>query len=376
MNKAIFAAMKWTAHGTKPLLSAFDTAWVTRGDMPVAAFPNLGDLFAPDAVATLREEILGHCQRAYRAESYIVRRSVTRLPPKLTDGSAAELRHLQRSEDGLRYFDPVSLYSDNIQSTEGLLSVLKRVATLEEIGDEKSPKFGHYSFVLCDVSIFWSLFRFMHAYDGLDLYRLNVFLLFGPWHAYMYAFQCLWDTFRETFLSSAFYALFPTEKLFLRPRLQQNAVFFMWAHLSYPMFQEQLSDAIKACAVHMLAEDQKVLDPELVAADPMHISWRSRYIHLCNLRVLFDFMIPTVLDYGALLKTPDGQQFLEAQSRLFLLYLMCGTTGGRPYRHAMLCYMLMWKYWQRSNMPLCKTFMQSPTFFSEESGEIALSCLA
>ncbi len=126
----------------------------------------------------------------------------------------------------------------------------------------------------------------------------------------------------------------------------------------------------------MLASDLEWCEEKLPEEAVAAASWRSRYTHLVNLRTLFDFCIPVVFDYGATLKSPDGKAFAAAQLNLFALYLLCDTTGGRPYRHAMLVYLLLSRYWQRHNFPLAQVFTSFPTFFSEESGEIALSCLA
>lgn len=375
INKSIFCSMKWTAHGTKTSPSAFNTSWIVKDGLPVPAFPELDVLFDQERVAQLRAAILDGFCLDYRSNSYIVQANITRLPPKAMHGTLTELQHLQRSADGLRYFDPVAIYQDDIQSTQGLLSVLNRVAQLEGIGDIDSAHLGHYSHILCDVTIFWSIFRFMHAYRGLSFLRLNLFLVFGPWHSYMYGFQILWDTFRDTFLASAFQCLFPNDNLFFRPKLQQSATFFMWLHLSYPRFSAELDTALNFCALQLMATDLQYCE-EVMPTDEEVRRWRSRYVHLLNLRALFQYCIPVVFDYGATLKQPDGKVFLKAQYNLFAMNLMCKTNGSRSYRYGMLVYQLMFLYWQAHEMPFCDAFFNSPTFFSEESGEIALSCLA
>ncbi len=111
---------------------------------------------------------------------------VVAIGPKVTLFNEKLLDYLRTSADGLRYFDPVALYTDDIQCTQGLLTVLRRVAQMEGVGDMESAKLGHYSYILCDVTIFWQLFRFLHAYRGLPYYRLNICLIFGPWHAYIW----------------------------------------------------------------------------------------------------------------------------------------------------------------------------------------------
>jgi hypothetical protein len=50
--------------------------------------------------------------------------------------------------------------------------------------------------------------------------------------------------------------------------------------------------------------------------------------------------------------------------------------GATLYQRVLLVFVRHLEYWEEHNMPIYDLFSQNPTFFSEESGEIALSVLA
>src|SRR6185437_10252110 len=84
-----------------------------------------------------------------------------------------------------------------------------------------------------------------------------------------------------------------------------------------------------------------------------------------------EFSIPAVQDYGAALKLNDWDQFKRCYYRLFLFFCLCTT----DYQRTMYVNLIMMEYWQEKKLPLMDMLGQNPTFFSEESGEIALSML-
>src|SRR5689334_13957014 len=94
-----------------------------------------------------------------------------------------------------RCFSPVDIYGDNVNSTDGLLRVLRVVQHMEGFGLLDHPRAGHYSLLLVDVSLFWRLFRLLYSYSGLSPIRHDLFLCFGFWHAYAYAHVALWNQF-------------------------------------------------------------------------------------------------------------------------------------------------------------------------------------
>ena len=53
----------------------------------------------------------------------------------------------------------------------------------------------------------------------------------------------------------------------------------------------------------------------------------SKHIHLSNLRYLFEYVIPTILDYGGLLKSNDYAGFRRSLLRLMRFYFTCEQKG-------------------------------------------------
>src|SRR5215467_9693278 len=121
----------------------------------------------------------------------------------------------------LRSFHPVDIYADNVNSTEGLLRVLRRVQEIEGFGLLEHDRTGCYSLLLVDVSIYWRLFRLLYSYSGLAPIRHDLFLGFGFWHTYSYAHvPCGMSSDCQTLLD--------------RPKLIQSTTFLVWMRLAYP----------------------------------------------------------------------------------------------------------------------------------------------
>jgi hypothetical protein len=94
-----------------------------------------------------------------------------------------------------------------------------------------------------------------------------------------------------------------------------------------------------------------------------------------NLYVLIEFVIPVLQDYGCALKQSSFDQFDQCYKKLMLLYLLCTSKGAHVYQMTMLVYDHIVEYWKEMGLPIWKVLSSSPTFFSEESGEVALSTL-
>ena len=62
----------------------------------------------------------------------------------------------------------------------------------------------------------------------------------------------------------------------------------------------------------------------------------SRYIHLTNLLYLFEYVLPTILDYGVLLKSNDYDGFRRSLLRLMRFYFTC-EQKGITYRFLTFC---------------------------------------
>ena len=128
-----------------------------------------------------------------------------------------------------------------------------------------------------------------------------MFLFLGPWHTYMYSHVCVWSEFRSSFLASVFFALFPNQNLFFRPRLLMLRTFFCWLRAAYPHFRSQLLSSLNILKHLALIYDveytialksKKVLKTNI---------YKMRYIQLHNLLYLFEFVLPAI-GYGSALK--------------------------------------------------------------------------
>src|SRR5262245_6017065 len=104
---------------------------------------------------------------------------------------------------------------------------------------------------------------------------------------------------------------------------------------------------------------------------------RSFYIHLLNLRSLFEFCIPAIQDYGVSLKSNHWPFFRSSYRRLLRFFLSCSTRGVSGYQASMLMFSLLEQHWaQTPDFCISRLFRDSHSTFSEESGDIALSLLA
>ena len=82
----------------------------------------------------------------------MVVRDVKRIPLKIVDANdELEQVHLESSCDGLRFFRPVDIYSDNVVHAQGLLAVTRTLRQLEGFGSITHRRFGQYSLLHVDV---------------------------------------------------------------------------------------------------------------------------------------------------------------------------------------------------------------------------------
>jgi len=79
--------------------------------------------------------------------------------------------------------------------------------------------------------------------------------------------------------------------------------------------------------------------------------YRSRYIHLLNLRALFEFFIPALQDYGVALKSNDWA-FRTCFYRMFLLFLCCTSKGSSDYKRCMYLFLHILRYWEQHGLPV------------------------
>ena len=60
---------------------------------------------------------------------------------------------------------------------------------------------------------------------------------------------------------------------------------------------------------------------------------------------------------------------------MLLFFLSCSSKGAAEYSRSMFVFDQLLRYWVRLGLPIIDLFKWNHTFFSEESGEVALSVL-
>ena len=190
--------------------------------------------------------------------------------------------------------------------------------------------------ILADVSAFWMLLRLIYAYPQMAPIRNDLYLFLGPWHNYHYGTIAVWMEFRSTFLGPAFFALFPNELLKYRMSLSKSIVFFQWLRRAYPKFRVNLKEAISTSKAELIDFDLKLPFHCHKKTLPSRTTVYSKYIHLTNLLYLFEYVLPTILDYGVLLKSNDYDGFRRSLLRLMRFYFTC-EQKGITYRFITFC---------------------------------------
>lgn len=378
INKEQFRSMLWTAHGMKKLPVAQDMSWVAKAPgVWLPALPSLSVLLDQQVLDDLFTS-LASIERQQWPASFVVLRNVVRIPLKPSPATPEEKGHLDASCDGLRYFHPVDIYPENVASSVGLLAVLHRLQSVLGFGVPGHRRFGFYSLMHVDVAIFWQLLRLLYCYTGMAPVRQDLFLCLGFWHPYLYGHIAIWNEFRHTFLASAFFSLFPNQKLLRRPKLSHSATLFTWLRLVYVHLQPVLTDALGNCITKMITFEidrtRAIRDGKAFGKTENPL--RPMYIHLLNLQTLFEFCLPVLQDYGSLLKFNDFERFKLAFHRLLLLFVLCQSKGSGDYQRTMFVFALLLRYWEDNGLPVHSLLKANHTLFSEESGEIALSALA
>jgi len=83
-----------------------------------------------------------------------------------------------------------------------------------------------------------------------------------------------------------------------------------------------------------------------------------------------------IQDYGVALKKNDWVLFSRCFMSMLLFFVQCNGRGAHDYQRALYCFTMMLRYWNLHQLPIITLLQANHTLFSEESGEIALSCLA
>ena len=321
-------SMLWTAHGIKiwPTPAPITMTYVLAGEDVIRAMPRMSYLLSDDLITRLGVELRDISISLFEV-SLSEQRHVRRIPVKPRAITLAEEQHMAQSLDGLSAFEPVDIYNVNVQAYSGLMRSIRHCQLMEGFGLNDGPKDNEYSSMLLDVSTFWMTFRLLYSFTGLAPILCDMFLILGPWHTYMYSHVCVWSEFRSSFLASAFFALFPTQNLFIRPRLVVSSTFFTWLRASYPSFRPLLLETMKTLkALRTLYDIQYTIElkrHKLLPRNP----YEKRYLNLYNLFYMFEFILPAIADYGSALKLNDWQTFRDAYLRLFRFFLGAKSQG-------------------------------------------------
>ena len=231
----------WTVHGVKLLPAGVDMNVINHGSIRVPASPPFLSLVDDDG-----RDAFFHTVSAIDVGQYLnslcVTRDVRRIPLKPDGMSDEEARHLSLSSDGLRFFYPITIFPHNCQSWDGLIKV---VSELDKMHPFLAADSKQYTVLCCDVSLYNMLMHAFYSFGGMQSLLNNVFLVFGIWHAYMYAHVALWERFRMTLLAPAFFFLFPKTKLMKKPPLFKSSVLFTWMRIAYPHFRAELKGLLR-----------------------------------------------------------------------------------------------------------------------------------
>ena len=374
-DRDLFHNLNWSAHGAKLIPTFLSVSWVDNKAIDSSACPPLErvlDKGLHESIVRIACDVSIH-----QFDSSFVRvRGVTRIPIKAQPLTPLERLHYEKSYDGLRTFVPADIYADNVQSKDGLLRCLSYVLRLCGAGSPDHPRNGLYSFLLLDVSTYWMLVRLLYSFPCFAPMRHDLYVLFGFWHPYSYANVAIWNCFRETFIGPAFFHIWPKQKLLRRPTLVKCTTFFTFLRLCYPSFRSFLLETLGKLRVLAISFDVESTNKCVAGGTPSSNPYRSRIVHLYNMFTLFEFCIPVLHDYIALLKHNDWYAFRMASMKLLILFMLIHNRGADAYRPQMYFFMLMTMRWCRDDHVIMRLFRENHTIFSEESGEIALSVLA
>ena len=139
--------------------------------------------------------------------------------------------------------------------------------------------------------------------------------------------MCVWSEFRSSFLASAFFSLFPSQNLFLRPRLGASGTFFTWLRAAYPSFRPLLLQSLKTLRFLRTSYDiqytSELKEINVLVRNP----YKRRYLNLYNLFYLFKHILPDIAEHGSALKLNDWQAFRDAYIQLLRFFLGAKSQG-------------------------------------------------
>jgi hypothetical protein len=412
LKEGVYRSGNWTARAVhKSCISPDD---INRNIMDGKVLRAIGlpdDLFTAKVLQTWVRDRMKHvdeCGMKYRKQSLIKKWDVRRVPlkPSMSDlaGKPKWVAGLRRND--LSRFHPHSLMKHNIGANQGLLKVLHEMWTggVRPIRDTKTLRMivadsnifkrilkvliFHFSFSYAyDISIVLCTMQF--CYDDSEVaceFRSRVSPVLGLWHSYKIANQLLFEAGAFDFWIGLQLEMFPNNNVYPNRKLLKNVWWFNLIRISYPQWKSHLKDLI-----------QEIDDDDV------------RYNHLLNLQAFMEFFIPVVRtlhtivlflvyirkysidqnltrhvqtqDYGIALKLNDGALIIRCMAKLLKVFL-CLQRGNRQseYVTCIIAQMLIFADWNRQHRcsgdhPMMKQFLDDPSIFNEEAGEISLSVM-
>ena len=138
------------------------------------------------------------------------------------------LRTTERDKEHLFCLDnyfPQRILEENTSSDSGLFNCFKY---LYDTKDKETicP-------VVVDIKIFWRYYLWLYNKDN-DLYIKNDFcVLLGTWHTYKELNLLTWKFGLRILFGPVYHAIYPTSKIFFKPKLGHLETFFTWITIAF-----------------------------------------------------------------------------------------------------------------------------------------------
>lgn len=123
-SKPLFNVLNWSAHGIKVFPSYVRTKWQDDRSGNSSAMPSLADLLDPALHTSLLRLLQNETYMQFE-HSNLDLSQVRRIPLKSEPSTMEEKEHSSLGYDGLSFFYPIDIYSENVQSHSGLLKLLQ-----------------------------------------------------------------------------------------------------------------------------------------------------------------------------------------------------------------------------------------------------------
>jgi hypothetical protein len=127
-------------------------------------------------------------------------------------------------------------------------------------------------------------------------------LILGTWHPFKMACELIQQTFLFTFFGPAFHSLWPEFTILKKMKLPQILHLFNLVLFSYKYWKKDFIE---------LWKEQCINNP-----------LQKHENHLWKFRLLLDYFIPVVLDYGNAIRTKDFQNILRLQLNLAIVFYL------------------------------------------------------